>query len=268
MGSSLGLAAKAQDIRVSGWARRRATREEALSAGVLDSIHDTPDSAVSDADMVIICTPILTITELVEKIYPSIKAGCIITDVGSTKQYVTDQIEPLLKNSGIEFIGSHPMTGSEQSGLSSASAGLYKDAPVIITPTNAVSPAAKNALTEFWQRLGAKVLELTPAAHDQMIARTSHLPHITAAILTETTTRGNTPIAPFCGPGIRDTTRVAAGSEDVWHDIIKTNHSAIQAELAAFAKDLDNFRQLLEQGDFESIRQHLAYCRRKRQQDI
>jgi prephenate dehydrogenase len=264
MGGSLGLAAKARGAagRVTAYARRAVSREQALAEGVADAVYGSPAQAVAEADLVVLCTPVLTIPALVRELQTSLAEGAIVTDVGSTKGFLVREVSEILADSPAVFVGSHPMAGSEQAGLSAARADLYDESLVIVTPTD-VDAEATQRVKAFWEQVGASVAILAPDAHDEIIARTSHLPHLVAAALTETVDREGD-IAPFCGPGFRDTTRVAAGSEDVWHDIVKTNIGAIRSEVDRFGQEIATLRELLDREDLAGVRAFLAAAREKR----
>jgi prephenate dehydrogenase len=266
MGGSLGLAAKARGAarRVVGYARRDETRQEALALGVADAVFDSPGEAVAGADLVVICTPVLTMPELAADLTPHLSAGCVVTDVGSTKAFLADEMERALSDCPAVFVGSHPMAGSEKAGLGAAREALYEKSRVIVTQADGTDADATRRVTAFWEQLGAYVSVLSPQAHDAMIARTSHLPHLLAAALVATVDRDGQDVAPFCGPGFRDTTRVAEGSEQVWHDIVKTNLGPIRQEIDQFYDVLDGLKSMLDQGDLDGVRSFLADCRRKR----
>jgi prephenate dehydrogenase len=190
------------------------------------------------------------------------KAGAIVTDVGSTKAELIAQIDALLAGSSTTFVGSHPIAGSEQAGLDAARPDLYDGATVVLTPSEKTPRAAVATVQEFWSRLGCRVSIMTPAEHDRVIARTSHLPHLLAAMLVETVCGNDSArVAEFCGAGFRDTTRIAAGSEDMWHDIVKSNCEAVRAALAEFGLTLQRTQALLDRNDFEGLRKFLAQSR-------
>jgi prephenate dehydrogenase len=265
MGGSLGLAARRRGIEVAAYARSEASRKTAQNAKIADNIFDSPADAVTDADLIILCTPIFSMPELVLKFMHNLKAGAVITDVGSTKAFLSQKINSLLEGTAACFIGSHPMTGSEKSGPDAARADLYQDAQVIITPDQNSDAAALAAVSEFWQLMGANITTMTAEEHDKITARTSHLPHLTAAILMDCADRDSLDITPFCGPGIRDATRIAEGSPAIWRDIIESNRDAVLHELTLFEKAVSRLQNMLECRDYEAIQQSLAVSRAKRQ---
>ena len=261
MGGSLGLAAKRCNIaeEVCGYARREETRSQALAMSAVDTVTDSVSDALKDADIVIFCLPVFTISDFIKEFAAEFPANCIVTDVGSTKCDIMDAVTPLLKNSQAEFIGSHPIAGSDKTGLDAATVDLYNNAMVIITATNESSSSTER-LIDFWHQLGTKTSVMSAEQHDQIMAATSHLPHIIAAILVDTVLNPNNTknITEFCGSGFRDTTRIAGGSEEIWHDIVKSNKVAITKQLDSFTTVLHQFQTLLENDDFEQLRTFLA----------
>lgn len=267
MGGSLGLALKRRKgVFVSAYARRAATRRQALRKGVVDETWDTPLAAVKGADIVVFCTPILSIPDLLRECRPALKPGCLVTDVGSTKAHLTQTIVRLMRNCPACFIGSHPMAGSEKTGLVVARADLYEGATVAITPLRGTrNHRAVAQLAWFWRAVGGRAVVLDPSAHDRLVARTSHLPHLVAALLVRSIGR-NRPahFEAFCGPGLRDTTRIASGSPEMWHDIVKTNCRAIGAELRELRRATDDLAKRVAKGDFEAVYAILAESRELR----
>lgn len=267
MGGSLGLAAKKKKIArvVCGYARREETRKEALKRDIVDIVSDSPEEAIKDSDMVVMCLPILAIPELTATCVSSFEENCIITDVGSTKAELVEEMDRLLKKSRAVFVGSHPIAGSDGAGLAAARVDLYEGAAVVITPTGMKIDKAATAVKRMWEGVGARVFIMGPKEHDKTIARTSHLPHLVASMLMNAVCRdGNAP-GRFCGSGFRDTTRIAAGSEIIWHDIIKSNHQAVLNELGEFEKVFKQVSVMIKKSNFTGLRDFLADSREKRQ---
>ena len=266
MGASLGLAVRARGLarHVVGSARREETRTEALQRGIVDAVHATALEAVRDADLVVFCLPVLSIPESVQGCRAALRKGCVVTDVGSTKAELAQAIVPLLSDTGACFVGSHPIAGSEQTGLAAARADLYANAVVVMTPPDGRSAAGSAAVRALWEGVGSTVVVMTPEAHDRMLARTSHLPHLAAAALVRTALAGDPGAAGFCGSGFRDTTFTFIAFKAIWHDIVKTNHAALETELAAFASEITQLRQLIADGKFDAVRRWLAEARRMR----
>lgn len=264
MGGSLGLAIRRRKLArcVAGYARRPSVRRRAMAIGAVDEVHSDLLEAVRNADLVVFCVPILTIPRLLAECAPALRAGCVVTDVGSTKSVVVADMMRILARLDVHVVGSHPIAGSEAAGIGAARADLYSGSVVVVTPTPRIRTAGMRMVTGFWKALGARVKVLSPEQHDRVLAATSHGPHMAAAALAESVLgRGGSPLGAFCGTGFRDTTRIAAGSEDVWHDIVATNRKAIGLELAGLEKVLRGLRKDLEAGRLECVKRFLARSR-------
>ena len=258
MGGSLGLAARRRGLadEVCGYARREANRQEALAAGAVDTVCETPADAIRGAELIVVCLPVYAICDIVESCRDRFEPGCVVTDVGSTKAEIMATLTPLFDGIPATFIGSHPIAGSDAAGMTAARDDLYDDAMVVITPPGQPEANA-DRVVDFWQTLGAKTAVMPAERHDAVMAGTSHLPHLVAAMLVDTVCRHND-VGPYCGTGFRDTTRVAGGSEEIWHDIIKSNQTAVLAELDAFSDVVNRVRSLVRDSDFASLRTFLA----------
>lgn len=267
MGGSLGLALKRRGLsKVSLYARREETRSLALSMGVADDVFDSPDAALRGADCAVFCTPICSIPDMAHRCAGFFEPGCIVTDVGSTKSDLAKAMRMALQGTSVVYVGSHPMAGSEKMGIEAARSDLYQGAVTAITPEEDIAEHAIGALSELWRGVGAKVVRISVGEHDSLVARTSHLPHLAASMLAMTVGRGDYSMTRvFCGPGFRDTTRVASGSPDVWHDIVKTNRDAVLLELKAFGDAVAQLSFLIEREDYEGVRKMLEAARDTRQ---
>jgi prephenate dehydrogenase len=268
MGGALGLALKARGCckSVTAYARREATREEALRLKAVDAVFADPAEAVRDADLAVLCVPVFSMQALATAACSGLKPGCIVTDVGSTKALLTEQIRLSLRGSGAVFVGSHPIAGSEQQGLEAARADLYEGAVTIVTRDSSEPQEALERVSAFWRCVGSVVCVMEPAEHDWIMARTSHLPHVAAALVAATVGReyAAAKVGAFCGPGFRDVTRVAEGSPDVWMDILRSNRPAVAAELQQLKARLDAVLAALEGGDDDALRRFLEEGRATR----
>ena len=268
MGGALGLALKARGCckSVTAYARREATREEALRLKAVDAVFADPAEAVHDADIAILCVPVFSMQALAVAACGGLKPGCIVTDVGSTKALLTEQIRLSLRASATMFIGSHPIAGSEQQGLAAARADLYEGAVTVVTRDGSEPKEAVERVSAFWRCVGSVVRVMGPAEHDRIMARTSHLPHIAAALVAATVGRTNDAdqLGAFCGPGFRDVTRVAEGSPDVWMDILQSNRPAVAAELHQLKMRLEAVLATLESNDAMTLRKFLEESRAAR----
>lgn len=265
MGGSLGLALKARGFSgvIAGHTRSPERLALARTRGAVDVAAPNPASAAADADLVILCGPILSIPGLLRDCGPGLKPGAVVTDVGSTKEYLVHDLEPLARERNAHFVGSHPIAGSEQQGIQAARADLYEGAVVVVTPTDNSEESAVRRVEALWKSVGSAVCRMPPEEHDRLIARTSHLPHLAAALLTATV--GRMPplerTAMLCGSGFRDTSRVAEGAPEIWRDILETNREAVQVELAALRAELDQLARWLERGEFARVEEFLERSR-------
>ncbi len=269
MGGSLAMALKARGFQgaIKAHARRADACAEAVRRGVVDYAFVDPAQAVDDAELVVVCTPILSIPALLGRCKTHLRRSCLLTDVGSTKAQMTVAVLRELEGREVTFIGSHPIAGSEQQGLGAARADLYEGAVVVVTTPGGQPCARLEDVKAFWTGLGAVVEVMSPEEHDQMMARTSHLPHLAAALVAGTVGRDGDPevVGRFCGPGYRDSTRIAEGSPEVWSDIVQTNQQALLEELSAYKGRLDELIQRIERGEATEIRAFLEESRTRRQ---
>ncbi len=268
LGGSLGLALKSRRLAdvVVGFVRRAASVRESEQCGAVD--HATRDlpSAAAGAELIVLCTPIAQMRPLVEAMLPALEPGAIVTDVGSVKGSVIRELEPLVAKAGAYFVGSHPMAGSEKSGVSAARADLYVDAVCVITPTRRSNKAATQKVAGLWKAVGGRLLRLTPEVHDELVSRSSHLPHVVAAALANFVLNPQQPKAQpaLCANGFRDTTRIASGSPEMWRDIARANRKNLAQALENFVGGLQTFSRALKSGDDEAISRFFEQAKHRR----
>jgi prephenate dehydrogenase len=257
LGGSLGLAIKRRHLarRVEGYVRRAASVAECKRAGAVDRATQDLLSAVAGADLVILCTPLAQMRTLVKQLLPALKSGAIVTDVGSVKASVVKELESLIAKAGAHFVGSHPMAGAEKTGVRAARADLFVDAVCVVTPTRKSDKAAARNVERFWKSVGGRLLRLTPEAHDALVGRSSHLPHVVAATLASYVLRPAHPKhqAALCANGFRDTTRIASGSPEMWRDIALANRRNLTTAVDAFIADLKRLQRSLGKSDVKAV---------------
>ena len=241
---------------VHGYVRREMSIAECLQAGAVDKGTTELAAAVEDADLVVFCTPIAQMEDLARSAAVKLHKGALVTDVGSVKGQLVRQLEPIFSESGVFFVGSHPMAGSEKTGVSAARADLFLNAACVVTPTDA-SPEEKIGETEFlWKEVGGRVMRMSPELHDELVARSSHLPHLLAANLAAYVLGdGNPEQAKLCANGFRDSTRIASGSPEMWRDIVVMNRANLKAAVEQFGSKLSEFQSLLEEGNPATVEQ-------------
>jgi prephenate dehydrogenase len=257
LGGSLGLAIKKRRLaaEVAGFVRRAASIAECKRARAVDFCTCDLHEAVTGADLIVLCTPLAQMLPLVGKMVPAIKRGAILTDVGSVKTSVVKELESLVTKAGAPFIGSHPMAGAENTGVAAARADLFTHAVCILTPTRRSNPTALRKIDLFWQAVGARAIRLTPELHDELVSRSSHLPHVAAATLANLVLDPALPRSQplLCANGFRDTTRIASGSPEMWRDIALANRRNLGKALATFIRDLKKIQTVLKKGDEKAV---------------
>ena len=268
LGGSLGLAARRRKLacEIAGYVRRESSLADCERAGAVDYATIDLLAAVSQADLVVLCTPLAQMPALARQLLPALKRGTIVTDVGSVKAEVVRELEAIIGKSGAHFVGAHPMAGGEKMGVLASRADLYEQALCVITPTGKSNPSAVRKLTRFWRAIGARTLVLEAAHHDLLVSRTSHLPHILAAALASQVLDPRQPAAQadLCAAGFRDTTRIASGSPEMWRDISLANRKHITRSLDGFIGELKKFQAALRRGDQTEIETFFATAKQRR----
>ncbi len=270
LGGSIGLAVRRRRLarEVAGFVRRPASVKDCEKAGAVDYATTDLLAAVSNANLVILCTPLAQMRALTERLLPALKRGAIVTDVGSVKTGVVREVCGLVRTAGAHFIGSHPMAGGEEMGVLAAKAELFEKAICVVTPTGNSNPGALRKVEQFWKSLGGRTLRLTPQLHDHLVSRSSHLPHIAAAALAVQVLDPKSPRqqAALCANGFRDTTRVASGSPEMWRDIALANRKNLARAVDAFISELQRFQCALKKSDAKAISKYLETAKARRDQ--
>jgi prephenate dehydrogenase len=268
LGGSLGLAIKQRQLAavVDGYVRRSASVAECEQYKVVDCATRDLQKAVKDADFVVLCTPLARMRELTEQFLPALKRDAIVTDVGSVKGSVVAELEPIVNQAGGHFIGSHPMAGGEKMGVSASRADLFSNAVCVITPTPRSDRKALAAVEDFWRSLNTRILKMSPDQHDELVSRSSHLPHVVAAELANYVL---SPVHPkdqaaLCANGFRDTTRIASGSPEMWRDIALSNRKNLSRVLGVFIEDLEEFRHALDNGEVKAVEEFFEKAKQRR----
>lgn len=268
LGGSLGLAVKQRKLAasVAGFVRRASSIAECEHVGAVDVATLDLREAVTGAELIVLSTPIAQMRGLVDQMVPALQPGAVVTDVGSVKGSVVRDLESIVAKAGAHFVGSHPMAGSERTGVSAASPDLFVNAVCVVTPTRKSNRAAVRKVEQFWKSLGARLLRLTPGEHDQLVSRSSHLPHVVAAELANFVLSPKHPNEQklLCANGFRDTTRIASGSPEMWRDIALANRENLSRALSIFMDELEDFRQALKDGNEEVIARFFESARRRR----
>ncbi len=265
LGGSLALALERLENppRVTLWARRPETADSALKLGIRHATTDLAE-AVKDADLVVLAVPVGAMPVLVSQaLAAGLPSSCLITDVGSVKRTPHQTLPPLLAGGGLDFIGSHPMAGSERQGITAITADIFENAACLLTNDEQIPAHRAEALERFWKSVGCRVSWMTAVVHDALVARISHLPHIVAAAAARICLK-NPAEGSFGGGGLRDTTRVASGSPEMWAEIVTENREALLEPLRDILADLTEILGHLESAEQEPARQWLAAAKHQR----
>jgi len=237
-------------------ARRQETLDACLRLGIADEVTSDYATAVKNADLIVIASPISTNESIAKAIAPHLKAGAIITDVGSVKQAVIAAIAPHLP-AGVHFVPAHPLAGTEHSGPESGFAELFQGRWCILTPLPNTDSAALEKVTMFWRKAGSNIETMQPDHHDKVLAITSHLPHLIAFTIVGTADDLaedlKQEVIQYSASGFRDFTRIAASDPVMWRDIFMNNREAVLEVLQRFTEDLTALQRAIRRGDGESL---------------
>ena len=265
LGGSIGLA-----VATTGWDRDPAVRTRAAERGLVGTVYDTAEDAVTDADLVILCVPVGAMGDAAQAIAPGLAPGAIISDVGSSKEAVATTLAEALP--GACIIPAHPVAGTEQSGPDAGFATLFAGRWCIITPPEGSDPAALEALSEFWTALGSKVELMDAAHHDLVLAVTSHIPHLIAYTIVGTASDledvTQSEVIKYSAGGFRDFTRIAASDPVMWRDVFLTNKGAVLEMLGRFSEDLTALQRAIRSGDGDTLFELFTRTRAIRRQVI
>jgi len=262
LGGSISLAVLRSFTRVKviGYTHRPFTRTKARQLAVATEIVDCLKSSVSEADLVILATPIVTFEKIFSEIADALPSSCIVTDVGSTKVLPHRWAAKKLPKS-VHYVGSHPIAGSEQRGIEFARDDLFDGTMCILTMTKKTNRQAVQTLKKFWSKLGCSVKLMTPTEHDRIFANVSHLPHITAAALINA---NNNEELKFAGKGFMDTSRIASGPANIWADVLLTNANNTTKGIDKVIAELVKLKKAIKKENKREIEKLLAKAKAKR----
>jgi cyclohexadieny/prephenate dehydrogenase len=216
------------------------------------------------ADLVVIATPLSAYAEIGRRIAPALRAGAIVTDVGSVKGMVVRDLAPLLPD-GVDFVPGHPVAGTEHSGPQSGFAELFRDRWCILTPPPETAPEAVARITALWQLAGMRVVTMDAEHHDKVLAMTSHLPHLIAYTIVGTATdledSLKSEVIAFSAGGFRDFTRIAASDPVMWRDVFLANRDAVLEMLQRFSEDLTALQRAIRWGEGNALEERFARTR-------
>ncbi len=251
MGGSLGMAIKKKRLarEVTGLSHRQTALAQAMKSQAIDVACLDVKKAISGADLVVLAAPVDSIIKLFTTINPYLKRGCVVTDIGSAKAKIVEQGEKILSTPAF-FVGSHPLIGSEKQGVANANPDLFDGARCIMTPTKKTSQTAKQKMKNFWTKLGMNVKMIAPEDHDEILANVSHLPHLLSyGLMVSVPSK----FFEYASNGLRDTSRIAASSPQMWNDICMANSTNVLNALDKCVEHLAGFRKAIVSHDQKSL---------------
>jgi cyclohexadieny/prephenate dehydrogenase len=258
IGSSIARCIKRDGLanHVSVSARSQKSLDTAIELNFADSATLDQKDSVKNADLIIICSPVGTYSDIIQNIKSNLKLGAIITDVGSVKQAVIRDLEPHIPE-GVHLVPAHPVAGTERSGPEAGFPELFEDRWCIITPTSQTDKKSIDQVTEFWKSLGSNIEIMEPKHHDLVMAMTSHLPHLIAYTIVGTATdlekSLTNEVIKFSAGGFRDFTRIAASDPTMWRDVFLNNRDAVLEMLQRFSEDITALQRAIRWGEGNTL---------------
>ncbi len=272
IGGSLGMILKQRGLAdsVVGIGRSLENLKTAVELRAIDRYVTEPRDGIRGADLVVLATPVDTYERHLKEWAADLSPGAIVTDVGSVKGPLVAQAEALMPDR-VRFVGGHPIAGKEKTGVAAGSPDLFKGARCILTPTAKTDAEALSLMTRLWETAGSVVLTMDPFVHDQVLGAVSHLPHVAAfALINALSDFGDrhTPtldLLSYSGGGLRDTTRIAASSPEMWRDIFLWNRKNVVELIETYERQLQHLKHLITSGDGPGIERELERAKRTRQ---
>ena len=265
------LRRKALADHVVGIGRRVENLQTAVELGAIDRYVADPKEGIKGSDLIILATPVDTYERHLKEWAHCVEPGAIVSDVGSVKGTLVEQSEAAMP-AGVHFVGAHPIAGKEKTGVAAGSDVLFQGARCILTPTTRTDPHALERIEQLWKETGSIVLTMDPHVHDAVLGAVSHLPHVAAFALMNAlaeTRDHHVPsldLACHSGGGLRDTTRIAASSPEMWRDIFLWNRDNVGALIERYQQALDNMKQLIATGDAAGIEKAIERAKHEREQ--
>lgn len=263
-----GLVAKQTGARVVAVGRNEAILQKALDDGAISSYSTDITQACKDADLVVIAVPSLTVKHILKELQPVLASHTVVTDAASVKGEVIESVTEVFGCVPENFVPGHPIAGSEHSGYSASSADLFEHKKVILTPLENTRQSAYELVQNFWELLGAQVISMSVKHHDEVLAATSHLPHLLAFALVDTLSRQgeSEEIFRYAAGGFRDFTRIASSDPQMWHDIFMANGDATITVLDEYIEGLYRMRTAIKDKNSDELMS--TFIRAKKSRDI
>lgn len=253
---------------LSGYDPDPVQRGDAEHLRIIDRVWESAAEAVRDADVVVLAVPVLHTAEALAACLPALKPGAIVTDVGSTKCSVLEDVRGCCGGElPAWFVAAHPIAGTEKSGIAHSRADLFDKHRVVLTPHIGQDPHATAMIARLWAAAGARVVEMDALAHDAIFAATSHLPHVLAYAYVDMLARLDEKheIFPNAGGGFRDFTRIASSSPQMWHDVVRANAQAVLTLMDQQIAELQQIRRMIADAQWDQLKAVFTRARAARE---
>lgn len=266
IGSSLALALRKNGYKgtITGLGRREETLKMAKELEIIDDYSTVHADGVKDADLVVLASSVALFEQIVMNIKDHLKDGAIVTDVGSVKGDVLRSLTPLIPDN-VKFVAGHPIAGRECSGVKCATDDLFENAKCIITPDAGTDEDALGQVKELWELTGARIIIMPAEEHDLTFAAVSHLPHVVAYSLINAILDIDGKILRYGGGGLRDFTRIALSSPEMWRDICAHNRNDVLKTLKTFSSSLSRMINFVEESNWEGLEKEFTRAQEARQ---
>ena len=261
LGGSVGMSLRRRGITVNGYSRRQSGCQRALRAQAIDQGFTSIESTCRDCDVVVVAAPVDKIASLAVEANRYLADDALITDVGSTKARIVDELACSSAMTMQRLVPAHPIAGSEKTGVEHATANLLDQKVIVITPHDENSAEQLDRARSFWNMTGGRLIEMSPHDHDQRLAAISHVPHLVASLLALFPDEESLPLV---GSGWKDMTRVAAGDPGMWLAICQHNRQAVLSQLERFSHEIEALRTSLQPDADEQLRQWLERAKRRK----
>lgn len=249
---------------VTGYARSQETRDTARRIGLCDRVYDSIEDAVEGADLVVLCVPVGVMGAVAAEISPHLMSGATVTDVGSVKRDVIENVGPHLPDD-VHFVPGHPLAGTEHSGPEAGFAELFDNRWCLLVPVEGTDPEAVARLRQLWEAMGSNVEEMEADHHDLVLAVTSHAPHLIAytmvGVADDLGRVTDSEVIKYSAAGFRDFTRIAASDPTMWRDVFLTNKDATLEILGRFTEELFALQRAIRTGDGDHLHDYFTRTR-------
>lgn len=272
IGGSIARALRCADpaLHITGYDPDPEQRADAIALGVVDSAAASAVDGVCEVELVILAVPVLHTAEALAAIRDGLSPEVILTDVGSTKVSVLNDVARVFGKIPARFVAGHPIAGTEKSGVAASAANLFRDRRVVLTPHENQDPEALARVRAMWEAVGSRVVEMDAARHDAIFAATSHLPHVLAYAFVDMLSRLETAdeIFPNAGGGFRDFTRIASSSPEMWHDIVRANRVEVMGLLDRQIGELQELLSLMRNEQWPQLMHRFERARQARERHL